>query len=225
MFYKLRFFSNMCVFSLVHFINLSNFTCFLSDPWNSIVLISWALNIPECSPSLPNGPRKKCFHSLARQLEQSLNTIYSCRIRYWKQLIFFTVSERAKLWYYKWLLRSDKWVSKCSIMIITRGCILVLNYYAHFVEMGENIPESPTGFSSQPEPSLGFGNDAFMNFKFHISRMVLRRDDVADVDWWKVLKKKLKMQESLILKCITATALQLQVVTVILQNLRSLNSS
>lgn len=33
------------------------------------------------------------------------------------------------------------------------------------------------------------------------------------------------MQESLILECITATALQLQVVTVILQNLRSLNSS
>lgn len=36
---------------------------------------------------------------------------------------------------------------------------------------------------------------------------------------------KLKMQEFLILKHITAAALQLQVVTVMLQNLRSLNSS
>lgn len=142
MFYKLRFFSNICTFSLVHFINLSNFTCFLPDPWNSIVLISWALNIPECSPGLLNGPSKKCFDSLAEQLEQSLHTTCSCSIRGWKQLIFFTVSELAKLWYYKWLLRSDKWASKCSIMIITRGCILVLSYCAHFMEMGENIPES-----------------------------------------------------------------------------------
>lgn len=139
MFHKLRFFSSICTFSLVHLINLSNFTCFLSDPLNSIVLISWALNIPECSPRLLNGPSKKSFSSLARHLEQSL---HSCRMRCWKQLIFFTVSERVKLWYYKWLLRSDKWASKCSMMIITRGCILVLNYYAHFIQMGENIPES-----------------------------------------------------------------------------------
>lgn len=98
-FFKLRFSSNMCTFSPAHSINLSNFTCFLSDPWNSIVLISWALNIHECSPSMLNGPSKKCFDSLAMQLEQSLNTIYSFRIGCWKQLFFFTVSERAKLWY------------------------------------------------------------------------------------------------------------------------------
>lgn len=136
------FFSNICTFSLVLYINLSNFTFFLPDAWNSIVLISWVLNIPACSHGLLNGPSKKCFNSLAKQLEQSLHTTYSCRIRCWKQLIFFTVSELAKLWYYKWLLRSDKWASKCSIMIITRGCILVLNDCAHFIEMGGNIPES-----------------------------------------------------------------------------------
>lgn len=38
------------------------------------------------------------------------------------------------------------------------------------------------GFGSQPKPSLGFGNEAFVNFKSHISRMVLR-NGVAEVDW------------------------------------------
>lgn len=188
MFYRLTFFSNVCPFSLVHFISLSNFTCFLSDPWNSIVLISWALNIPECSPGLLNGPSKKCYDSLASQLEQSLHTTYPCSIRCWKQLIFFTVSEQAKLWYYKWLLRSDKWASKCSIMIITRGCVLVLNYLCTFYWDGRKHPRE-WGFSSQLEPNLGFGNETFMNFKFHISRMVLRRDDAADVCCWKVFLK------------------------------------
>lgn len=67
-FFKPRFSSNVCTFSSPHSINFSNFTCFLSDPWNSIVLISWALNIHECSPSLLNGPSKKVFRLIGNAI-------------------------------------------------------------------------------------------------------------------------------------------------------------
>lgn len=122
---------------------------------------------------------KKCFNSLAMQLEQSLNTVYSFRIGCWKLLFFsisfflfffFTFSEHAKLWYQKWLLRSDKWASKCSIMIIIRwGCILFLSCCAHFIEMGVKILDSEASVTNL-NSIWALAMRHCMNLKSHISR-------------------------------------------------------